>query len=74
VATYAMSGGIFSNHFTANLPRNLPVNFFFENRLRFDEIMAMSLWSRFFGPPCIGQLVPGPGDLLAVNFNSRRLQ
>jgi len=22
------------------------------NRLRFDRIMAMSLWPRFFGPPC----------------------
>ena len=23
------------------------------NRLRFDRIIVMSLWSRFFGPPCI---------------------
>jgi len=26
---------------------------FFKNRLRFDRIMAMSLWPRFFGLPCI---------------------
>ena len=26
VATYARCGGIFSNHFTSNLPRNLPVS------------------------------------------------
>ena len=25
---------------------------FLENRLRFDRIMAMSLWRRFFCPPC----------------------
>ena len=24
----------------------------FENRLRFDRIMAVSLWAHFFGPPC----------------------
>ena len=26
---------------------------FFLNRLRFDRIMAMSLWPHFFGPPCM---------------------
>ena len=45
VATYARSGGIVNNHFTANLPRYLPVKTFL-NRLRFDRIMAE------FGPPC----------------------
>jgi len=44
VATYARCGGIFSIRLTANLL----VKFF--KRLRFDRIM--SLWSRFFGPPC----------------------
>jgi len=39
-------------HLTATLPRNLPVKKI-ENRLRFGRIMAMSLWPRFFGPPCI---------------------
>ena len=48
VATYARCGGIFNTHLTAILPRNLPVKF----RLRFDRIMVMSLWPRFFGPPC----------------------
>jgi len=44
-------GGIFNNVFTANLPRKLPLKKI-ENRLRFDRIMAMSLWPHFFGPPC----------------------
>jgi len=37
--------------FTANFPRNLPVEIG-ENQLRFDRIVAMSLWPHFFGPPC----------------------
>jgi len=41
VATYASSGGIVNNQFTANLPKNLPVKAF-ANRLRFDRIMASS--------------------------------
>jgi len=53
VATYARCGGIFDVHLTANLPRNLPVNFF--NLLRNHRIMVMSLWPRFFGPPCSSQ-------------------
>jgi len=28
------------------------------NRLRFDRIMAVSLWPHFFGPPCRGYRVP----------------
>jgi len=51
VATYARSGWILIDQYTANLPRNRPVKFFFENRLRFDGIMAVSLWPRCFGPP-----------------------
>jgi len=47
---HAKCGGIFNIHLTANLPRNLPVIFL--NRLRFDRIMVMSLWPRFFRPPC----------------------
>jgi len=47
--TYARCGGIFNNNFTANLPRNLPVKKI-EDRLRFDRITAMSLWSYFFWP------------------------
>ena len=41
---------LFNINLTANLARNLSVNFF--NRLRFDRIMVTSLWPRFFGPPC----------------------
>ena len=37
-------------HLTANLLRNLSVNFF--NRLRFYTVMVVSLWPRFFGVPC----------------------
>ena len=48
VATNARCGGIFDVHLTANLPGNMLV----KNRLRFDRIMVMSLWPRFFGPPC----------------------
>ena len=51
VATYARCGGIFDIHLTANLPRNLPVKKFC-NRLRFDRVMVVSLWPRFFDPPC----------------------
>ena len=51
VATYARCGGIFHIRSTANLPRNLPVKKML-NWLRFDGIMVMSLWPRFFGPPC----------------------
>jgi len=51
VVTYARSGGIFNNHFIANLPRNFPVKNFVK-RLRFDRIMAPSLWPDFFGPLC----------------------
>ena len=48
-ATYARCSGTFNIHLTANLPRNLPAKF--SNRLRFDRIMVMSLWSRIFGAP-----------------------
>jgi len=58
VATYARCGGILNNDFTADLPRNLPVKKS-ENRLRFDRIMAMSLWPHFFGPH-IGDASPNP--------------
>jgi len=52
VATLARCGGIFNIHLTANLLRNLPVKKIV-NRLRFDRIVVMNLWPRFFGPPCI---------------------
>ena len=44
VATCARCDGIFDIHLTANLPGNLPGNFFI--RLRFDRIMVMTLWPR----------------------------
>jgi len=47
VATYARSGGIFNMDLTANLPRNLAIKKFV-NRLRFDRIMVMTLWPRFW--------------------------
>jgi len=52
VATYARCGWIFNNRFTENVPRNLPVKKMCVNRLRFDRIMATSLWPYFVGPPC----------------------
>jgi len=51
VATYEKSGGIRNNRLTANLPRNVSVKKI-ENRLRFDKIMAVSLWLHFFDSPC----------------------
>jgi len=54
--TCARSCGIFNNQFTENLLRNLLWKDF-ENRLRFDRIMAMRLWSDFFGPPYM-QIAP----------------
>jgi len=50
VATYASCSGTFDIHLTTNLPRNVPVKN--QNRLRFERIIVMSLWPRFFGPPC----------------------
>jgi len=50
VATYARCVGMFNVHLTANLLRNLLVKNF-TNRLRFDRIMAMSLWARFLAQP-----------------------
>jgi len=45
VATYARNVEIFNNQLTANLPRSLLLKKI-ENRLRFDRIVAMSLWPR----------------------------
>ena len=44
--------GFFNKLFTANLSRNLPVKKM-GTRLRFDRIMATSLWLHFFGTSCI---------------------
>ena len=69
VATCVRCGGIFNIRLTANLPRNLPVNFFLK-RLRFDRIMGMSPWPHFFGPPCI-QLPAGTfGTKLAATWTT----
>ena len=46
----ARCGGIFNILLAANLRRNLSVKKL--SRLRFDRIIVMSLWPRFFGPPC----------------------
>jgi len=51
-ATYVSCGGIFISHFTANLPRTLVVKKFWKT-LRFDRIMAMSLWSHFLAHPVV---------------------
>jgi len=48
--------GFLLNHVTANLPRNLLLKKNYENRLRFDQIMAMSLLPHFFDPPCLSLL------------------
>jgi len=52
VATYAKSGGIFNNLFSADLPENLPVKKMV-NRLGFDRVTDISLWPHFFGPFCM---------------------
>ena len=52
VATYARCGGIFNIRLTANLRRNLQVKNFV-NRLRFDRIIVMSLWLRFWPTLCM---------------------
>jgi len=57
VATYVWCGGIFNIRLTANLERSRPAKKN-ANRLRFDRIMVMSLWPRFFWPtPCIKRLI-----------------
>ena len=50
VATHARCGGILKIYLTANLPNNFRVKFF--KQLRFHRIVVMSLWPRFFSPPC----------------------
>jgi len=45
--TYAR---IFNNGFAANLPKNLPAKSLV-NRLKFDQIMAMSVGVSFFAHP-----------------------
>ena len=47
VGTYARCGEIFNIRLTANLLWNLSVENFV-NRLRFDRVMATSLWPRFW--------------------------
>jgi len=49
VATYARCGGIFHMHLTATLLRGLPMKSIL-NRLKFDRIVVMSLWSCFCWP------------------------
>jgi len=61
VATYARSGGIVDNRFTANLPRNLPVKKI-AKRLRFDRIVAVILWPYFLAHPVV-RLAYGHIDL-----------
>jgi len=51
VATYARCSEIFNICLTEISLRNFLWKFF--NRLRFDKIIVMSLWPRFFGPHCI---------------------
>jgi len=52
VATHAKCGGILNIHLTANLPGNLQWKISV-NRLRFDRIVVVNLWPRFFDPPCM---------------------
>jgi len=52
VVTYATCDGIFLYLFNYKFTKVSP-NEFFLNRLRFERIMVMSLWPRFFGPPCL---------------------
>ena len=55
VATCARCGGIFNIHLTANLPRNLPVKFFFKSVKNWQNYGHESV-APFFGPPCIWRL------------------
>ena len=58
VATHARCGGIFNQHLTTNLPKNLPVKKIL-NPLRFDRIVIMSLWPRFLAHPIGGGATSG---------------
>ena len=54
----------FSYSFTANSPRNLPVEFLKENLVRFDRIMAIHEFvASLFGPPCIQYIAATPPQL-----------
>ena len=57
VAKCARCDGIVDIRLTANLPRNLPVNFFL-NQLRIHRIMVMCLWRRFLAHPVRALSVP----------------
>jgi len=50
VATYARCDGIFDTHLTANLSRNLPVNFF--KSVKIWQNYGHESVAPFFGPPC----------------------
>jgi len=50
VATYARCGGIFNIHLTANLTRNLPVNFFYSVKIW--QNYGHECVARFFGLSC----------------------
>ena len=65
VATYARYGGIFNIHLTANLPGNLPVNFFKWGKI--SQNYGHESVARFIGPPCTSSLHSYPGRL---NFPS----
>ena len=69
VATYLKCGGVFNNDFTANLPRNLPVKKF-ENRLKFERIMATSLWHHFLVHPVRSE---GSASQLAPDLSGHTL-
>ena len=54
VATYARCGGIFNNHLTTNLPRNLSVKFFFQVSVQiFSQSCGHESVAPLFGPPGI---------------------
>jgi len=53
VATQLKCGGIFSKHFIANLPQNVPVRKKIENRSIYGDDMYKSLLLTFLGHPVV---------------------
>jgi len=60
--------GFVNIRLTANLLRKIPVKVS-ENRSRFDIIVVVSLWPRFFGPPSrLIHRVTGDSDVIIVLY------
>jgi len=57
VATYTRCDGIFWYPFNCKFTKESSSEKKILNQLRIDKIIVMSLWPRFFDPPCMSNVV-----------------